>query len=87
MQTEVEAMYSEIEKMYKDYQTEKVLLNEEMRMKREEEMSLKNKQLKIFKRIFWTEGSLFKKRQELIKPIQDEIYRIVKEMQLKVTMQ
>lgn len=80
-QTEVEAVYSEIEQMYKNYQTEKVLLNEEMRVKREEEIVNKEQAAKdLQKEYFGRDGSLFKKRQELVKPIQDEIYRIVKEI-------
>jgi outer membrane protein len=80
-QTEVEGMYTEIEKMYKDYQSEKVLLNEEMRTKREEEIVTKEQAAKdLQKEYFGRDGSLFKKRQELVKPIQDEIYKIVKEI-------
>jgi len=80
-QAEVEAVYAEIEKMYKDYQTEKVLLNEEMRVKREEEIVNKEQAAKdLQKEYFGREGSLYTKRQELVKPIQDEVYRIVKEI-------
>lgn len=80
-QTEVENLYSEIETMYKNYQTEKVLLSEEMRVKREEEIVSKEQAAKdLQKEYFGREGSLFKKRQELIKPIQDEVYRVVKEI-------
>jgi outer membrane protein len=80
-QKEVENKYAEIEKMYKDYQTEKVLLNDEMRVKKEDEIVNKEKEAKDLQReYFGQDGSLFKKRQELIKPIQDEIYRVVKEI-------
>jgi len=80
-QAEVEGKYSEIEKMYKDYQTEQVLLNDEMKAKREEDIVNKEKAAKdLQKEYFGPEGTLFKKRQELVKPIQDEIYRIVKEI-------
>jgi outer membrane protein len=80
-QTEVENLYSEIETMYKNYQTEKVLLSEDMRIKKEEEIVSKEQAAKdLQKEYFGRDGSLFKKRQELVKPIQDEIYRIVKEI-------
>lgn len=80
-QAEVEAMYGEIEKMYKDYQTEKVLLSEEMKIQREEEIISKENEAKdLQNKYFGREGDLYKKRQELIKPIQDEIYRAVKEI-------
>jgi outer membrane protein len=80
-QTDVENVYAEIEKMYKDYQTEKVLLSEEMQVKKEEEIVNKEQAAKdLQKEYFGREGSLYKKRQELVKPIQDEVYRIVKEI-------
>lgn len=80
-QKEVEEMYSEIETLYKNYQTEKVLLSEEMRVQKEEDIITKEKEAKdLQNKYFGREGSLYTKRQELIKPIQDEIYRAVKEI-------
>ena len=80
-QTEVENLYTEIETMYKNFQTEKVLLSEEMQVKKEEEIVNKEQAAKdLQKEYFGREGSLYKKRQELVKPIQDEVYRIVKEI-------
>lgn len=83
-QTEVEAMYQEIEKMYKDYQSEKILLTEDMKTKKEEEIINKEKEVNDLQNdYFGRNGSLFKKRQELVKPIQDEIYKVVKEIALE----
>lgn len=80
-QKEIEKVYSEIDKMYKDFQAEKVLLTEEMRQKREEAIIKKEKEAKeLQKKYFGKEGELFKKRQELIKPLQDEIFNAVKEI-------
>lgn len=80
-QVEIEAMYDEIDKMYKDYQSEKVLLTEEMKTKKEEEIIQKEQSAKELQRkYFGQDGSLFKKRQELVKPIQDDVYRVVKEI-------
>src|SRR5512133_2001455 len=80
-QKEVEARYTEIEKMYKDYQAERVLLAEEMRKQREEAIINKEKEDKeIQKNYFGQDGALFKKRQELIEPIQDEIYKAVQDL-------
>ena len=80
-QAEIETMYDEIEKMYRDYQSEKVLLSEEMKVKKEEEIIQKENEAKELQRkYFGQEGSLFKKRQELIKPVQDEVYLTVKEI-------
>ena len=80
-QEEVETMYAGIEKMYQDFQAEKVLLTEEMKTKKEEEIINKEKEVKdLQQKYFGRDGNLFDKRQELIKPIQDEVYKAVKEI-------
>ncbi len=80
-QEEVETMYGGIEKMYQDFQAEKVLLTEEMKTKKEEEIITREKEVKdLQQKYFGRDGNLFDKRQELIKPIQDEVYRAVKEI-------
>jgi outer membrane protein len=80
-QKEIETKYTEIEQMYKDYQAEKVLLTDEVQKQREEDIIEKEKSVKeLQKTYFGQNGSLFKKRQELIKPIQDEIYKAVKDI-------
>ena len=80
-QTEVEAMYKDIDKMYREYQAEKVLLTQEMRNKREEEIINKEKEAKQLQNdYFGQEGMLYKKREEKISPIQDEIYNALKEI-------
>ncbi len=82
-QNEVEGFYAQVDKMYKDYQTEKVLLSEEMKRKREEEITAKEKEVKeLQKKYFGAEGLLFKKREELVKPIQEEVYKAIKELSL-----
>ncbi|MFW6370466.1 MAG: OmpH family outer membrane protein [Bacteroidota bacterium] len=78
---EIQQEYDEIETLYKNYQAEKVLLTEEMKAKREEEIIEREKAVKeLQNQYFGREGELFQKRQELIKPVQDEIYRAVKEI-------
>lgn len=80
-QKEIEEIYSEADKLYKAYQNDKVLLSEEMRKKREQEIVEKENQAKkLQKKYFGKNGELFQKRQELIKPIQDEVYEAVKEI-------
>ena len=80
-QEEIETMYAGIEKMYQDFQAEKVLLTEEMKTKKEEEIINKEKEVKdLQQKYFGRDGNLFDKRQELIKPIQDEVYKAVKEI-------
>jgi outer membrane protein len=83
-QKEVEALYAEVDKMYRDYQSEKVLLTDEMKKKREEEISKKDKEAKeLQKKYFGMDGALYKKRDELIKPIQDDINKAAKELAIE----
>ncbi len=80
-QKEIEGKYAEIEKMYKDYQAERVLLSEDMRKQREDAIVNREKEVKeLQKSYFGQDGALFKKRQELIKPIQDDIYKAIKDI-------
>lgn len=80
-QNRIETKYAEIEQMYRSFQAEKILLTEEMKRKREDEIIAKEKEVKDFQREhFGAEGKLFQKRQELIKPIQDKIYEAIKEV-------
>ena len=78
---EIDQKKEAIDKMYKDYQAERVLLTEELRIKREEEIMLMEKEMReLQQKYFGKEGLLFKKREELIKPIQDDIYNAIKEI-------
>jgi outer membrane protein len=80
-QSEVEGQMQEVQKMYKNYQTELVFLSETMKSKREEEIVAKEKAVQELKRgYFGPEGELFKKRESLMKPIQDEIYNAIQEI-------
>lgn len=80
-QKEIESKYAVIDKLYKDYQAEQILLTEEMKKKREQEITTKEKEVKEFQKSkFGYEGELFKKKQELIKPLQDKIYNAVKKI-------
>ena len=80
-QKEVEALLVEAQTMYKNYQTELPLLSDEMKKKYEEEIVAKEKEAEELKRkYFGPEGEHFKKRESLIKPIQDEIYNAIQEL-------
>ncbi len=80
-QKEIEDRYDAIERLYKSYQAEKVLLTAEMRKEREEEILRKEEEARDLQRQrFGVEGDLFSKRQELIQPIQDDIYNAIKEV-------
>ena len=80
-QKEIENKYADVEKMYRAYQQEQVLLTSDMKEKREgaiikKETDAKNLQQKYF----GPEGSLYIKRQEFIKPIQDKIYDAIQQL-------
>lgn len=80
-QKEIEGMYAVIDKLYKDYQAEKVLLTEEMKLRKEEEIVTKEKEAKeLQKKYFGKEGDLYKKRQELVKPLQDDVFNAIKDL-------
>lgn len=82
-QKEIDTKQAELDKMYKDYDAEQVMLTEELRKKREDQLFNKEKDLRDLQRKrFGFEGDLFKKRQELIKPIQDKVYNAVQKMAL-----
>ncbi len=78
---EIAVIYAEVERLYKAYQNESVLLTQDMKKKRENEIIEKEKEAKALQeKYFGRDGEMFVKRQELIKPIQDEIYNAVKEL-------
>lgn len=80
-QAEVEAKVAEVETLYKNYQSEMVFLSQEMKTKKEEEIVAKEKEVQeVRRKYFGPEGELFKKRQALISPIQDDIYNAIKEV-------
>ena len=80
-QKEIEAKYAVIDKLYKDFQAEQILLTDEMKKKREQEIVDKEKEVKeIQKAKFGYQGELFKRKQELVKPIQDKVYNAVKKL-------
>lgn len=80
-QAEVEALNTEANTMYKNYQNEVVFLSQEQKKKKQEEILAKEKQAADLKRkYFGPEGELFKKRSSLITPIQEEIYNAVKDI-------
>ncbi len=80
-QQEIEAMYAEIDRMYKDYQAEQILLTDDMKRKREEQIIEKEKEAKEKqKQRFGYQGDLFQKRQQFTKPIQDKVYAAIKEL-------
>lgn len=80
-QQEIEEKYAKVEQMYKAYQADAVLLPEDMKRQREDEIVKAEKEAKdLQKTRFGTEGDLFKKRQELVKPIQEKIFNAIEDI-------
>lgn len=80
-QAEVEALNTEASTLYKNYQNEVVFLSEQQKKDRQQAIVDKEKQAsELKKKYFGPEGELYKKRQSLLQPIQDEIYNAVKEI-------
>ena len=78
-QKEIEGKFAEVDKLYKSYQADEILLTDEMKKKRQAEIMQKEKESKeLQKQRFGVDGDLFKKRQELVKPIQDKVYNAIK---------
>jgi outer membrane protein len=80
-QKEIDAKQETLNRMYKDYDAEQVMLTDDLRKKREDQLFNLEKELRDLQRKrFGYEGDLFKKRQELVKPIQDKVYNSVQKM-------
>ena len=80
-QKEIDDKQAALDKMYKDYDAEQVMLSEDLRKKREDEIFNKEKEVRDLQRKrFGFEGDLFKKRQELVKPIQDKVYNAIQKL-------
>jgi outer membrane protein len=80
-QKEIEKMETELSRMYKDFDAEQVMLSEELRKKREDQLFVKEKAVRDLQRQrFGFEGDLFQKRQQLMKPVQDKVYNAVQKL-------
>lgn len=80
-QVEIEKMFADVEQLYREYQAEAPLLPEDMRRRREENIIERERQAKQLQmQRFGREGDLFAKRQELIRPIQERVFKVVEEL-------
>ena len=88
-QKDIESQKKDLDKLYRTYQAEEVLLTEPMKKKRQDEILKKEQDVKAYQnKIFGYEGQLFKKRQELTKPVQDRVFegieKVAKKKQLAI---
>jgi outer membrane protein len=80
-QKDIDSKQAALDKMYKDYDAEMVMLSDDLKKKRQDQLFLREKELRDLQRQrFGFEGDLFKKRQELIKPVQDKVYNAVQKI-------
>jgi outer membrane protein len=80
-QKEIEEKQAGLDKLYKDYDAEQVMLSDVLKKKREAELFGKEKEVRELQRKrFGFEGDLFKKRQELVKPLQDKVYNAIQKI-------
>jgi outer membrane protein len=87
-QIEIENMHKSLDSMKRVYQNEVILYTEEIKKKKQDEISKKEKEVYEYQnKIFGYEGKIFLKRQELIAPIQDKIYAAVEKVAKKHKLQ
>ena len=80
-QKEIDDKQAILDKMYKNYEAEQVMLTEELKKKREDELFVKEKEIRdLQKKRFGYEGDLFKERQKLVTPIQDKVYNAIQKI-------
>jgi len=80
-QKEIDARQADLDRMYRNFEAEQVMLSDELKKKREDELFMREKELRDLQRKrFGFEGDLFKKRQELVKPIQDKVYMAIQKI-------
>lgn len=78
---EIAKEYDQIETMYREYQVREPLLSDEMRKSKQDEIVAKEKAVRTLQKgRFGPEGELFKKRQSLVKPIQEKVYDVIQKL-------
>jgi outer membrane protein len=80
-QKEIDDKQSALDKMYKDYDAEQVMLSDTLKKKREDQIYNREKEVRDLQRKrFGYEGDLFKLRQDLVKPVQDKVYNAIQQL-------
>ncbi|MBW3129999.1 MULTISPECIES: OmpH family outer membrane protein [Hymenobacter] len=83
-QKDIEVQKQDLDKMYRTYRAEEVLLTETQKKKRQDEITKKEQDVRAYQnKIFGYEGQLFKKRQELTRPVQDQVFEAVEKVAKK----
>lgn len=80
-QKQIDSSQAQLDKMYRTFESERLMLTDELRQKREDQLFNKEKEVRDLQRKrFGFEGDLFRKRQELVKPVQDKVYNAVQKL-------
>src|ERR1700754_1384488 len=80
-QKEIDTKQATLDRMYKDYDAERVMLSDTLKRKREDQLFNMEKEVRDLQRKrFGYEGDLFKLRQDLVKPVQDKVYNAIQQL-------
>lgn len=80
-QKEIDSMQLSLDRLYREFDAEQVMLTAELKKRREDQLFIKEKELRdLQRRRFGFEGELFRKRQELVKPVQDKVYNAIQKL-------
>jgi len=80
-QKQIDSMQSSLDRMYREFDAEQVMLTAELKKRKEDQLFNKEKELRDLQRKrFGFEGDLFRKRQELVKPVQDKVYNAIQKL-------
>jgi len=80
-QKQIDSMQTSLDRMYREFDAEQVMLTAELKKRKEDQLFNKEKELRDLQRKrFGFEGDLFRKRQELVKPVQDKVYNAIQKL-------
>lgn len=80
-QKQIDSLQTSLDKMYREFDAEQIMLTAELKKRKEEQLFNKEKEVRDMQRKrFGFEGDLFKKRQELVKPVQDKVYNAIQKL-------
>ncbi|MFM8255250.1 MAG: OmpH family outer membrane protein [Bacteroidota bacterium] len=80
-QKQIDSMQSSLDRLYREFDAEQVMLTAELKKRKEDQLFNKEKELRDLQRKrFGFEGDLFRKRQELVKPVQDKVYNAIQKL-------
>lgn len=80
-QKQIDSMQTALDRLYREFDAEQVMLTAELKKRKEDQLFNKEKELRDLQRKrFGFEGDLFRKRQELVKPVQDKVYNAIQKL-------